>query len=102
LTIVDPDRNVYSYEKDTVVVSIEVRGGNEDVEVFILDETDKNTGIFRGIINTQPGYGREVQGVMEVMPANELILSYVDFADAKGKMNAITRMVIPVVGGLLE
>ena len=84
------------------MVSCEVKGGNNDVEVFILEETGENTGIFRGIINTQPGIGREVQGVMEVMPGNEIILGYVDFGNSKGQRNKISRIVLPVVGGLLE
>ena len=39
LTIVDPDRNIYATEKDTVQVSAEVAGDNQDIEVFTLTET---------------------------------------------------------------
>src|SRR6185295_4801274 len=62
LTVIDPDRNVNLATEDTVLLSAEVlpatdegrkvkgegRGGNDDVEIFVLKETGKNTGIFRG------------------------------------------------------
>ncbi|PCJ57758.1 MAG: hypothetical protein COA79_14830 [Planctomycetota bacterium] len=102
MTVIDPDRNVYSTVADQIVVSAEVKGGNNDAEVFILQETGTNTGVFRGIINTQPGFGKEVQGVMEVMAGNKLILKYVDFGNSKGQKNKITKIILPVVGGLLQ
>jgi hypothetical protein len=97
LTVIDPDRNVNPSAQDTVLVSCEVGGGNHDVEVFVLKETDKNTGVFRGYVNTQPGTGRQVQGVVEVMPLEEVALGYVDFANAKGQRNVITEMRLPVI-----
>ena len=100
LTVVDPDRNVHPGQIDTVLVSAEVNGGNNDVEVFVLKETKENSGIFRGYINTQPGIGREVQGVLEVMPLQELRLGYVDFANAKGQRNVITEIKLPIVAPL--
>ncbi|NQZ71366.1 MAG: hypothetical protein HRT89_25245 [Lentisphaeria bacterium] len=102
LTVVDPDRNVYSHIEDQIIVSAEVNGGKNDVEILVLKETGKNTGVFRGIVNTQPGPGREVQGVLELMTGFEIIFGYVDFGNAKGEKGKITRTVIPVVGGLLE
>ncbi len=97
LTVVDPDRNVSLARKDTVLVSAEVTGSGDDVEVFILEETEKNSGVFRGFINTQPGVGRQVQAVLEIMPAQQVRFGYVDFANAKGKRNVITTMTLPVV-----
>jgi hypothetical protein len=92
----DPDRNVYLAAEDTIIVSAEVRGGNNDVEVFTLRETGKNTGVFRGYVNTQPGRGREVQGVLEIMPGDKVRLGYVDFANANGKRNVIYEVNLPV------
>ena len=75
---------------------------SRDVEVFIIKETGKNTGIFRAFINTQPGFGREVQGVLEVMPGQEVRFGYVDFANAKGERNKVNELKVPVVGGILQ
>ena len=96
LTVIDPDRNVRLTAKDTVVVSAEGTGGNGDVEVFILRETKENSGVFRGYINTQPGWGRQVQGIVELMPGQTLRLGYVDFADSKGRRNVIFELRLPV------
>ena len=96
LTVVDPDRNVSIVAKDTVLVSAEVNGARGDVEVFILNETKKNSGIFRGFINTQPGLGREMQGVLEIMALQEVRFGYVDVANARGRRNVISEMKLPV------
>jgi hypothetical protein len=96
LTVIDPDRNVYLTAVDTVLVSAEVRGGDDDVEVFVLKESGENTGVFRGFINTQPGAGRRVQGVLEVMPGSSVRLGYVDTANARGRRNVIYEAVLPV------
>ena len=80
----------------------EVKGGLNDVEVFILKETEKNSGVFRGYINTQPGQGREVQGVVEAMPGNEIRFGYVDFANAKGERNSIAEVKLPVISGMMS
>ncbi len=101
LSVIDPDRNVSAGAEDTVLVSAEIQGGRSDVEVFVLKETGKNTGIFRGYINTQPGAGREVQGVLEVMPGHEARFGYVDFANAKGERNVISELKLPVVSSLM-
>ncbi len=102
LTVVDPDRNVYAHLEDQIIVSAEVNGGHNDVEILVLKETGPNTGIFRGIVNTQPGLGREVQGVLELMAGFEVIFGYVDFGNARGEIGNVSRMVLPVVGGLLR
>ncbi len=109
VTVVDPTRNVSPAEEDTVLVSAEVLGAGGtpapragDVEVFILKETDKNTGVFRGFINTQPGAGREVQGVLQIMPMQEVRLCYVDWANAKGQRNVAYEIKLPVVAPVLN
>ena len=102
LTVADPDRNVSPAVEDTVLVSAEVgdHGGREvpgaDVEVYVLKETGKNTGLFRGFVDTQPGSGRQVQAVLELMPLQEVRFGYVDFANAKGQRNVINEMRLPV------
>ena len=102
LTVVDPDRNVNPTTEDTVLVSAEVQGGKNDVEVYILKETAKNSGRFRGYINTQPGMGREVQSVLELMPGDEIRFGYVDFANSKGQRNVIKELRLPSVYGVME
>ena len=114
LTVIDPDRNVNLAAEDTVLVSAEVApppaavgslrtpGAHGDVEVFILKETGKNTGIFRGFINTQPGFGREVQGSLEVMPGQQVRFGYMDFGDSKGRRNVVYEMKLPVVSGVMS
>lgn len=110
LTVQDPTRNVNLMAEDTVIVSVEAAVGNGkgqakdrgDVKVFILKETAKNTGIFRGYINTQPGAGREVQDVLEVAPGQEVRIGYVGFADSKGKRNRITEIKLPVVATMMN
>jgi hypothetical protein len=102
VTVVDPDRNVSPAEEDTVLIGCEVSGPADDVEVFILKETDKNSGIFRGFINTQPGAGRQVQGVLEIAPMREVRLTYVDWANAKGQRNVIYELRLPVVAPVLN
>jgi hypothetical protein len=101
LSVIDPDRNVSPGAEDTVLVSAEVAGGRSDVEVFVLKETGKNTGVFRGYIDTQPGAGREVQGTLEAMPGHEVRFGYVDFADAKGQRQVVSELKLPVVAGLM-
>ncbi len=102
LSVIDPDRNVSAGLEDTVLVSAEVRGGRNDVEVFVLRETGKNTGVFRGYVDTQPGAGREVQGALEAMPGHEVRFGYVDLADAKGARGVVTELRLPVVSVLLS
>ena len=102
LTVVDPDRNVNPTTKDTVLVSAEVNAGGDDVEVFVLNETKKNTGIFRGFINTRPGLGRQIQGALEIMPTQEVRFGYVDFANAQGKRNVISQMKLPVIAPVTQ
>jgi len=97
LTVIDPDRNVYASAKDTILVSAEVVGTDQDMEVFILTETAANSGIFRGYVNTQPGRGRNVRGVIEAMPGQEVRFGYVDIGNAKGKRNVIFELRLPVV-----
>ena len=102
LTVVDPDRNVSPATKDTVLVSAEVIAGGCDVEVFVLNETEKNSGIFRGFINTRPGLGRQVQGALEIMPSQEVRFGYVDFANARGKRNVISQTKLPVIAPVTQ
>jgi len=102
VTVVDPDRNVNPAEEDTVLLSAEVHSGAGDVEVFVLKESDKNSGVFRGFINTQPGLGRQVQGVLEIMPMQEVVLRYVDWANAKGQRNVVYELRLPVVAPVLS
>jgi len=108
LTIIDPDRNLSLSQIDSVLVSAEVAdpgvadNSGQDVEVFILKESGKNTGIFRGCIDTQPGSGRKVRGVLEVQPCQEVVLGYVDLADSKGVRNPITHLRLPVVAPVLQ
>lgn len=102
LSVIDPDRNVSAGAEDTILVSAEVKGGKGDVEVFVLKETGKNTGIFRGYVNTQPGAGREVQGVLELRAGDVVRFGYVDFANAKGERNVVSELVLPVVSSLMS
>lgn len=111
VTVIDPDRNVNLATEDSVLVSAEVVKEKEsgapgtrtgDVEVFILKETGKNTGIFRGFINTQPGMGNEVQGSLEVMPGQQVRFGYMDFADSKGQRNVVKELKLPVVSGVMS
>ncbi len=120
LTVIDPDRNIHLTAADTVVVSAEVIGGTgsepvpggtglkpvptdapgHDMEVFILKETHKNTSVFRGYVNTQPGTGRKVQAVLELLPGQRLRLGYVDLADARGQRNLMYHLELPVLAGV--
>ena len=123
VTVVDPDRNVNLTAEDTVLVSAEVSGGPSqgtpsaprsvpsgstggwgpqslDAEVFILKETGKNTSVFRGYVNTRPGAGRQVQGVLEVLPGQDVTFGYLDFANARGERNCVYRLRLPVLGGM--
>jgi len=108
LTVVDPDRNVNPAIEDSVLVSAEIVGGADraadarDVEVYILSETGRNTGVFRGYVNTQPGAGRERRGVLEVMPLDEVRLGYVDFGNARGERNVVSEVRLPVVAAMTE
>jgi len=106
LSVIDPDRNVYLTKEDTVLVSAEVKLANNasrvgDVELYILKETQKNSGVFRGYVDTQPGKGHQVQGILEVMPGQMVRFGYVDFANAKGVRNVVTEIVMPVVSGMM-
>ncbi|KKL77357.1 hypothetical protein LCGC14_2035710, partial [marine sediment metagenome] len=101
-TVVDPDRNTSLTNRDTVLVTAEVAraDGLGDVEVFILRETEANSGIFRGFIDTQPGAGRQVQGALEFEPGDEVRFGYVDMANAKGQRNVIYEVKLPVAAPL--
>ena len=102
LTVIDPDRNVHLTAEDTVLVTAEVLAGDApgDVEAFILKETGKNTSVFRGYVDTQPGRGRQVQGVLELLAGQEVRFGYVDFANARGRRNVVYRLNLPVVAHL--
>ena len=101
LTVIDPDRNISLSAKDTVLVSAEADGGRNDVEVFCLEETEPNSSVFRGFIDTQPGLGREIQGVLEVMPCQQVRFGYVDISDAKGRRNVVFEIKMPVAAPVL-
>ena len=96
LTVIDPDRNIYASAKDTVLVSAEVVGADMDMEVFMLTESEPNSGIFRGYINTQPGRGRQVQGAVEALPGQQVRFGYVDIGNSAGKRNVISELRLPV------
>jgi len=107
VTVIDPDRNVHLTAEDSVVVSAEALGGTglepvpaNDVEVYILKETGRNTSVFRGYVNTQPGSGRKVQGVLELMPGQQVQFGYVDLANAEGRRSVVYQLRLPVLAGL--
>ncbi len=111
LTVIDPDRNVYASAEDSILVSAEVasclpagarHGKDKDIEVFLLTETEKNSGIFRGYVNTQPGTGRKVQAVLEVMPGEEVRFGYVDIGNAKGRRNVVFELRLPVIAPVMH
>jgi hypothetical protein len=105
VTVIDPTRNVNLAAPDTVLVSAEVLGEQgrvDDVEVFILKETGNNTGIFRGFVNTQPGCGKRVQEVLEVLPGREVRFGYANFADSKGRRNVVYEEKLPVVAPVMS
>jgi len=110
VTVKDPDRNVHLTAVDTVLISAEVIPSGDgkarlpasDVELYVLKETGKNSSIFRGYINTQPGAGSDVRGVLEVFPGNEVRFGYVDFADSKGRRNVIYEQRLPVIAPMLN
>ena len=108
ITVIDPDRNVRPTQIDTVLISAEVADsersddGAGDVEVYILNETKKNSGMFRGYINTQPGRGRQVQGALELLALQHVRFGYVDVADAKGRRKVIQHVRLPVVSGAVD
>jgi hypothetical protein len=110
VTVADPDRNVNLAAADTVLVSAEVadagpsrgtHGRAGDAEVYVLKETGPNTSVFRGYVNTQPGSGSAVQGMLELMPGQEVRFGYVDFADSKGRRNVVYEQRVPVASGVL-
>jgi hypothetical protein len=109
VTIIDPDRNINLASQDTVLLSVEVvpPEGKKgippgDTEVYILKETKKNSSTFRGFINTQPGFGGLVHGILEVQPGMQVRFAYVDFADAKGRRNVVYEQKLPVVSPIMK
>lgn len=107
VTVIDPDRNVNLTQVDTVLVSAEVgshngQQGGGDVEVFILKETGKNSSVFRGYVNTQPGFGRAFQGVIEVIAGQQVRFGYVDFANARGQRNVVYELKLPVASSFIR
>jgi len=102
LTVMDPDRNVNLTARDTVVVSAEAVGssGDGDIEVYVLQETGRNTSVFRGCIDTQPGPGWQVEGNLEVYSGQTVRLGYVDFGNARGQRNVVYRLRLPVAAPL--
>jgi hypothetical protein len=108
LTVFDPDRNLSLSTVDEVLVSAEVAdaagstSGKTDVEVFVLKEDGENTNQFRGYVNTQPGLGRQVAGVLEVQSGQQVVFGYVDLGDAKGNRNPKRYIRLPVVAPVLE
>lgn len=101
LTVVDPDRNVSLTDRDTVLVSVEVAGRDRDAMVCVLKETKKNSGVFRGYIDTQPGTGHTVHRVLEVLAGDEVRLGYLDFANSKGERNVKATVRLPVLSALM-
>jgi hypothetical protein len=103
ITIIDPDRNIDLAFKDSVVVSAETAGSGQagDAEVFVLRETGPNTGIFRGYVDTQPGFGGDVLGVLEISAGQKLLFRYVDFGDAEGRRGVVKTAQLPVVAGIM-
>jgi hypothetical protein len=105
VTIIDPDHNVNPAAEDVVLLSAEVLGEQgrvDDVGVFVLKEEGKNTGVFRGFINTQFGPGRRAHGILEVQPGREVRFAYEDFGDSKGRRNLVHEIELPVVAAVVQ
>lgn len=49
-----------------------------------------------------PGRGRQVQGIVECMPGQEVRFGYVDISNAKGERNVVYQLKLPVLAGVTQ
>jgi len=104
LTVADPDRNLRADRADRVLVgatAVTPRPDGvrriTDVEALVLVETGKDTGVFRGYVNTRAAAGEGRPGVLDVAPGQQAAFGYVDLADSAGRRDRISTCILPVV-----
>jgi len=80
---------------DTVGITVEVAG--EDIAVFTLTETGADTGIFTGSIVVNGSETFDDQNtVMEVLPGQTIVTTYIDPVDASENTNVTKTFDSPV------
>jgi uncharacterized repeat protein (TIGR01451 family) len=82
LRLTDPDQNLYPLVAETVLVTVSV-GPLGERELLRLKETDLNTGVFTGYIQSSgnPPPATANDGILTVVEECEVISDYVDVAD---------------------
>lgn len=103
LTVMDMDLNSDHENIDTVSIPLTTSGG--DSENIILEETDNNTGIFKGVMTLQQGIAQIGSGLLECEDGDTITATYVDEDDGLGNevtrtANASADFTSPVIGNV--
>ena len=82
----DADMNVYPSKRDRVSVSCQVKGTQQPL-LMILKETESNSGVFEGSVNTQAHYKEIVENTLNVRGGDHIEVLYSDARAAFGEKN---------------
>ncbi|MCD6219536.1 choice-of-anchor J domain-containing protein [Candidatus Calescamantes bacterium] len=100
LTVMDMDLNIDHENIDTLTIPVTTSGG--DSENILLQEIDKNTGIFEGKIMLREGNLQQNNGILECKDGELITATYIDEDDGEGnqverKANAQADFTPPII-----
>ncbi|WP_269540133.1 sugar-binding protein [Cerasicoccus fimbriatus] len=90
----DPDMNLDARYKDQIVANAIGSGGYE--QLIVLGETEPNSGVFIGGINTNSAYAGLVDDSVPVEPGQTLTVIYIDQRRDYGESNKTMEITLPV------
>ena len=93
IQVTDLDQNENPEKIETVIITIHVPGTN-DTEVLLLKETTKNSGIFRGALETTAEIGQIQNGLLSLSQNSKISVSYRDDEDDMD-VSATAAFIIP-------
>lgn len=96
----DPDMNLDARYKDQVVANAIGSGGVE--QLVVLGETEPNSGVFVGGVNTNSAYAGLIEESLPVEPGKKLKVIYIDQRRDYGEANKKLENSLPVAWPTLK
>ncbi len=93
IQVTDLDQNTDPNKFETIEVTVNVPGTN-DTEILLLTETSPNSGIFRGIVQTDTGSSNIQNGIITIAEGVNIQVNYRDGED-NTDTSATAALVIP-------
>ncbi|WP_309396805.1 sugar-binding protein [Cerasicoccus maritimus] len=100
IKVQDPDMNLDARFKDQVVVNAIGSGSYE--QLVVLGETEPNSGVFIGGVNTNSAYAGLVENSVPIEPGKELMIIYIDQRRDYGESNKTIEHKLPAAWPTLK